>query len=307
MDASVPGDAPLATKTRDGGLASQIATGGLPGPREACYGLPGENRLTPGTMIRYCQGAHADCKQPGARCPLYVTVQGSGAYFGRLKDAARYGKFITVELRSTGDDDAGTLEAIAQVPRLVARDFPGLDEDRVYVVGQSGGSYFVRRALCLGPAADRALAGSISDVYAAWASLIMCPKCDRPFVPKAGNFHVLNIIGEVDGTTAGQCGAELRMMAQGLGCATPHGGTCNVPAGDPLHPRADGGPAARKMLFGACSKGSLAAYVMNGEAHTVKFAKAYSPAVDAYEIAWQWFQDKRKSGGGAAVGTACPM
>jgi hypothetical protein len=282
------------------GLAAQATGSGLPGPRESCYGLPGENRLLPRTMVRYCVGAHADCKAPGAGCPLYVTLNTTGAYFGRLRDPARWGKFITVELRMTGDDPP---DALAELPRVIARDFPGLDETRIYAMGASGGAYHIRRSVCL-RTGDRSPLGTLSDVFAGLGFVIMCPLCDDGFAPRAGSLHVIAINGAEDTVTRGACEAELEKLASTWQCGDAGGTWCNAQADDGLVP-GDGTDKVRKLTFGACRRGDLVGYTFRDEGHATVYAKNFTPPVRAYDMAWEFFRTRRKVDPGAGPGRVC--
>jgi hypothetical protein len=103
----------------------------------------------PGTGITYCVKADASCSAASGSCPLYVTINqgGTRSYFDRVADSAANGAFIAVLLDSLTDGN-DVKDAFAELPRVIAHDYVGLDRQRVYVVGFSAGSGAITRALC---------------------------------------------------------------------------------------------------------------------------------------------------------------
>ena len=276
-----------------GGTSGGMAGGG------GCGELDGTSMKLPGTGNEYCVKAHPDCLDAKASCPLYITLNTNGAYFDRVDDASANGTFITVESRQTFDGK-GVKDPLAELPRVLAVDYPGLDAQRIYLVGWSAGAGGVARGMCQASKDfDKSTYGTTSDVYAAIATLGGCPKCGDDFKPIAGKWHVFATNG-LDDQFGGQgCADSLLRFAKANGCSDLGASWCAVPPGDE-HVAAAPGKAsvAEKISFGTCPGGDVVGYRFGGEGHVVSYKKNFDPKVRAYDMVWEFLQGRTKGDGG---------
>lgn len=288
------------TPTTDGGYRPGVpGTGlagtnsGVPNPGYACP-AGGEPFKLPGTGIPYCVRAHVDCKSAGAMCPLYVTINTQGWFFDRVADPAKNGKFITVELY-TETDGLGVKDKLAETPRVIAKDYPGLDPSRIYAIGWSAGAGAVTRGLChISKKSDFSTYGTTSDVYAAVVGVGGCG-CASDYVQISGNWHVLTWNGMNDPFNGGDsCEAGLRNRAVVNGCASPSAQWQPVQKDDPYAANGDGSLNAERLSFGACARGDVIGYRFKDEAHVVSAKVHFNPKISAPDTVWAFLQGRRK-------------
>lgn len=283
-------------------LDREITSGALDGAGSggneggsACTDIPGgANMILPGTGVEYCVKAHPSCSQPSASCPLYVMSNTAGAFFDRVDHADDYGTFI-VALSSGERDGQSVKDWVAELPRVIATDYPGLDEQKIYMVGWSAGAGAVYRGQCSSSKGfDESIYGTTSDVYAAVVTMGGCPACSDNFRPISGNFHVFAINGRLDQFGSDGCEDQLRTLALTNGCTDPNGAWRNVAASDPYMVGGDGSDNAQKMTFGDCPGGDVVGYRFADEAHVVSYKKHYDPKVSGYDLIWTFLQGRTK-------------
>ena len=247
----------------------------------------------PVSGVEYCVKASPACATPAGACPLYVTINTDGAYFPRVDDPAS-GNLIVVELYTETDGDA-VKNKMAETPRVIANDYPGLDKSRIYAVGWSAGAGAVARGLChIAKKSDFSTLGTTSDIYAAVVAMGGCG-CSNNYAQLAGNWHVLTWNGAEDMFGGGDsCEAGLRQRATVNGCENPSAAWTPVAAADGFAKNANGSANAERLDFGRCERGDVTGYRFKGEAHVVTAKKNFSPSISGYDTIWRFLQDRRK-------------
>lgn len=285
-----------------GGGVTPAESGGEPGGDACGEGMNGVSMILPGSGSGYCVKANPDCTSPQASCPLYITLNTKGALFNRVDDAETNGPFITVESRQSFDGE-DVKDPIAELPRVITKDYPGLDDQRIYLVGWSAGAGALVRGLCQSSKGfDESPFGTTSDVYAAMVSVGGCVKCSDNFEPISGQWHVFAANGENDPFAGDGCEDALRAHAMRNGCSQPDAPWCNVPAGDDYLPSADGSDSAVKLSFGQCPGGDVVGYRFKDEEHVLSYDEHFDPRVRAYDVVWAFLQGRTKSDGGTTGG-----
>lgn len=280
-----------------------VATGwahdgrGMPNPGGACpdgeHSVGAVPMRLPISGVEYCVKATPECSTPGASCPLYVTINTNGAFFGRVDDPATHGALITVELYTETDGDH-IKDKLAELPRVIANDYPGLDRERVYIVGWSAGAGAVSRGLChRAKRSDFSEIGTTSDIYAAIATLGGCG-CGN-YLQLDGNWHHVSFNGMEDPFNGGDsCEARMRERAVVNGCSNPSASWQPVAADDPYARNGDGSANAERLDFGECARGAVVAYRGRDEAHVVSFSEHFDPRISGYDTVWRFLQGRRK-------------
>ncbi len=293
----VPGGGGSGNGEGDGGAAADGAPalpadgqGGVVGG-DACGDIAqGTSMRLPGTGVGYCLGAHPDCAQAGADCPLYVTSNTAGAYFDRLAEQP-----LIVALSTGARDGDGVKDWVAELPRVVARDWPGLDPGRIYMVGWSAGAGAVFRGQCQAAKGyDESTFGTTSDIYAAIATLGGCPNCSEGFAQRAGNFHVFATNGRDDQFGGDGCEARLRQRATVNRCARLDAAWTPVAPDDAWVADAPGTAVAEKLDFRPCPDGDVVGYRFADEGHVVSYRTHFDPRIRAYDLVWAFLQGKTK-------------
>jgi hypothetical protein len=284
------GDAGFRPDTAATGL--EAGTAGIPNPGGKCV-AGGTPMKLPGTGVGYCVKASPSCATAGARCPLYVTINTNGWYFARVDDAAN-GPLITVELY-TETDGTGVKDKMAELPRVIAKDWPGLDPSRIYAIGWSAGSGAVSRGLChVSKRSDFSSYGTTSDVYAAVVGVGGCG-CANDYAPLSGNWHAITWNGMLDQFNGGDsCEAGLRKRAAVNGCANAAVSWEPVGRDDRYARNGDGSRNAEKLDFGPCTKGDVIGYRFADEGHVVSAKKHFDPKISAADTVWNFLQGKSK-------------
>lgn len=250
----------------------------------------------PTTGIEYCVKAHPDCQQAGTNCPLYITINTDGAFFSRVDDPVANGKFITVELYTETDGD-GVKDKLAEMPRVIAHDYPGLDRERVFAIGWSAGAGAVTRGLChISKKSDFSMLGTTSDIYAGWVALGGCG-CSSDYIPIDGNWFGLTFNGTEDQFNGGDaCEMGLRDRAFINGCADPKSSWQPILPEDPYAKNGTGSSNAERLHFGSCSGGEVVGYRGRDEGHVLSFKTHFDPKISGYDTTWNFLQGKTKHG-----------
>lgn len=265
-----------------------LSGGGVSNPGGRCPDQPGAVPMRlPATDVEYCVQASPECAHEGADCPLYVTINTDGAFFGRE------GQFITVELYTETDGD-GVKDKLAELPRVIAYDYPGLDRERVYAVGWSAGAGAVKRGLChISKKSDHSEHGTTSDIYAAIVALGGCG-CDD-YVQLEGNWHSFSFNGTDDQFNGGDaCEETLRLRAHVNGCDDLDATWMPLEPDDPYARNGDGSDNAERLHFGDCERGEVVGYRGRDEGHVLSFKKHFDPKISGYDAAWSFLQGKTK-------------
>jgi len=268
--------------------------GGVPNPGGRCPADAGGTPMRlPESDVEYCVKASPACETGEACCPLYVTINAEGPYFGRVDDPAANGELITVELYTETDGNE-IKHKLAELPRVIAHDYPGLDRGRVYAVGWSAGSGAVARGLChQSKQSDLSPLGTTSDLYAALVGIGGCG-CASDYVQLAGNWHMLTWNGMEDQFAAGSCEEGLRQRALVNGCDALDAAWQPVSPADPYAENADGSTNAERLDFGSCAFGEVTGYRFRDEGHVVSAKLHFDPKISAYDTAWEFLQGKVK-------------
>ena len=192
----------------------------------------------------------------------------------------------------------GVKDPLAELPRVIAADYPGLDPQRIYLVGWSAGAGAVYRGMCQkAKGYDESRFGTTSDIYAAIATLGGCPKCSDSFVPLAGNWHVFATNGTDDQFGDSGCEESLRALAATNTCSDLRATWCPARPGDEHVPGAPGqAKVLEKLSFGDCPGGDVVGYRFGDEGHTVSYKKNFDPKVRAYDMIWDFLQGRTKGG-----------
>jgi dienelactone hydrolase len=293
---------PYADETGGGDDGSACAEPGSAFAAESvseCEDHPGTLLETlPGTGTSYCVAAHPDCTLAGAGCALVITLNTGGAYFGKVDEPEQWGPLIAVESYGPNDGDE-VKDTLAELPRVLMQDYPGIDPDRIYLVGWSAGAGGVYRGMCHSAKGyDQSSYGTTSDLYAAIATLGGCPSCSAGFAPISGNWHVFATNGVEDQFGGQGCEDSLRALAQVNGCTQAADATwANASPEDPYVEGADGSHHAQVLGFGSCQGGDVLGYRFADEGHVVSYKQHYDPKVSAYAMIWAFLQGRRKQGG----------
>ncbi|MEM9458675.1 MAG: hypothetical protein AAGF11_31150 [Myxococcota bacterium] len=271
--------------------------GGVANPGGRCPdGKGGTPMRLPRSDVEYCVKASAACETGEACCPLFVTINAEGPYFGRVDEPQVHGDFITVELYTESDGDE-IKHKLAELPRVIAHDYPGLDRGRVYGIGWSAGSGAVRRGLChRSKQSDLSELGTTSDIYAALVGIGGCG-CAFDYVQLAGNWHVLTWNGMDDQFAADSCAEGLTERAAINGCERLDASWQPVAPDDPYAHNADGSTNAERLDFGRCAFGEVTGYRFRDEGHVLSAKKHFEPKIRAYDTAWEFLQGKVKDPG----------
>lgn len=271
------------------------AEGGIADPGGTCPSAPGGTPMKlPGTGTGYCVKASPACTSEGADCPLYITINTDGALFGRV-DAAEDGPLIAVELYVETDGD-GIKDKLAELPRVIDSDYPGLDRERVYAIGWSAGAGAVGRGLChISKKSDFSTFGTTSDLYTAVVALGGCG-CSNDYVQLAGDWHVFTFNGMNDIFNGGDaCEAGLRLRAAVNGCSDLDAKWSPLPANHPIVVGGDGSNNAELLDFGTCARGQVLGVRGRDEDHVVSFKQHFDPKISGYDAVWNFLRGKRKS------------
>lgn len=270
---------------------------GVPNPGGKCTKNGGTPMKLPGTGVEYCLKASDACLQAGASCPLYVSLNLDGAFFPYLDDAAN-GPAISAELYCEMDGDL-IKDKMAELPRVIAADFPGLDRERIYAIGWSAGAGGVGRSLChVSKKSDFSPYGTTSDLYAAVIGLGGCG-CTNDYVQLAGSWHVATWNGAVDQFNGGDaCEAGLRKRAAVNGCSALDAAWKPVAPDDPYAKNGDGSANAERLDFGTCQFGGVTGYRFKDEGHVLSAKKYFDPKISGVDTVWRFLQGRTKSNGG---------
>jgi poly(3-hydroxybutyrate) depolymerase len=271
------------------------SAGGLANEGGRCEDSPGAiPRKLPVTGVEYCVKAHPTCATEGAGCPLIVTINTAGALFSRVDGQGPDARAIVVELYVETDGDK-IKDKLAELPRVIAQDYPGLDRSRVHAVGWSAGAGAVGRGLChISKKSDFSSLGTTSDLYASVIALGGCG-CASDYIQLAGNWHVMTFNGMEDPFNGGDsCEAGLRKRAAVNGCERPDAAWAPLLPSDPHAANGDGSSNAEVLDFGACKHGDVRGYRGKGEGHVVSFKKNFDPKISGYDTVWSFLQGKTK-------------
>jgi hypothetical protein len=269
-------------------------------PAAGCEDVPGATLQTlPGTGVTYCVKAHPDCSQAGADCMLLVTSGATKPFLTYVDDADRWGP--TVVALSYGPTDGNAVKDwVAELPRVLLTEQPGISRDRVLFVGFSAGAGSAFRGQCSSSKGfDTSTYGTTSDLYAGIATMGGCPACSDSFRQLSGNFHVFAINSEGDQFAGDGCEDSVRPRAIANGCVNPGATWQPLRDDDPI---SLGLVQGQRLTFGPCSAGDVAAYRVSGGGHDVR-----SGDLSYYEVLWRWSLGRRKQSGGVTGVTACGL
>ncbi|MDX2019702.1 MAG: hypothetical protein SF187_05630 [Deltaproteobacteria bacterium] len=284
METKAPGDGEVAS-TKDGMGCGEV----------------GVIRVLPGTGSKYCVAWNKQCEKPGGNCPLLVAVNMDHRFFKYLSDPTSP-PYIAVESYQETDGQ-GVKDKLAEIPRVITKDFPGLDPERIYAIGWSAGAGAVSRGLCMSSKNyDESSFGTTSDIYAAMVTAGGCSACSDGFMPIAGNTHVFATNGSEDPFAAEGCVPKLKALAKINGCSQPEAKWCNVAPADALVPNAPGNDRVRRISFGTCPRGDVEAYLFMDEGHDITYKKHLDPRARSYDMIFRWLQGRRKPLGAGQYG-----
>lgn len=271
--------------------ASLPVTGGT------CARPGGERRKLPGTGVEYCVRAAPSCKTAAGKCPLYVTLNSGEAYFDWVADEKTYGTFITVELYQSFDGN-DVKDPQAELPRVIAVDYPGLDRERIYIIGFSAGTGGITRGEChYAKMTDKSKYGTTSDIYAALVGMGGCLSCPEDYKPLDGKWHIYMSNGATDSLGgADSCLSILQQRARINGCANPTATWQQAEVADlaGARPRDPANVRAEKVVFTGCTGGDVIGFRYADEGHVPTYMKYFDPRANAYDIAWKFLQGKTK-------------
>lgn len=275
------------------GWAAPATAGGVDRAGNCAAGAAAKS--LPGTGLSYCVKADASCSAASGSCPLYVNINqgGTRSYFDRVADSTTNGAFIAVLLDSLADGN-DVKDAFAELPRVIAHDYAGLDRQRVYAVGFSAGSGAITRALChIAKGSDGSRYGSTSDIYTALAFGGAPCGCNVGFEPPsgAGSSDILSVTGDKDEFNQGDGGEHtLRNRAFVSGCTEQTNLWRGVASDDAYVLGEDGSCAVvKKLSFGTCPGGDVVGYEFSNWPHDSRY-----PGNQFEDIAWRFFQGRRK-------------
>jgi hypothetical protein len=282
------------------GVAAAGWTPGSPGvsnPGGMCTSHGGTPMKLPVTGVDYCIKASPECSTAGAQCPLYVSLNLDGAFFPYLDDPAN-GPMIAVELYCETDGDK-IKDKLAELPRVIATDYAGLDRQRIYAIGWSAGAGGVTRGLChISKKSDFSTLGTTSDLYAAVVALGGCG-CSGDYVQLAGSWHIITWNGMKDPFNGGDaCEKGLRERAIVNGCSQLDAAWTPVPASDAYAKNADGSSNAERLDFGTCQLGGVTGYRFKDEGHVLSAKSHFNPKIGGVDTVWRFLQGRTKNNGG---------
>jgi hypothetical protein len=251
-----------------------------------------------GTGHTYCVKANTACQMPGAGCFVVITFNMGAThglsltYAGRVDQPQLFGKLIAV-----GGGVEATNDVMAELPRQLMKDHPGIDAARIYALGNSRGA----GAISAITSSNASRFGTTWSEYAAVGVVSAGMRVGAMFKP-AGRFNAIFINGWDDVAEPG--GA--RPLAAIAGCADQQAAWRNVGADDPLMAGGNGTDIAQKLTFGACPGGDVVAYRFKDEGHVADFEKHFNPRVRAVNIAWDFFQGRTRDARTiTGTGSAC--
>ena len=252
------------------------------------------------TNTKYRIKAHPDCKNASSSCPLYVThnIGTTGANFFQYvnPESTLLPPAIVVETLQKSDGKT-VKDPLALIPRKLMKEFPGLDKNRIYIIGFSAGAGVVFRGLCMkSKDYDQSEFGTTSDLYAAVVTVGGCPNCSSGFNPP-DNFHVLAINGDSDKFAGNGCQDKLDTLAKSNNCSetAPVWKKIASPENDefPIVPK-EGRDTVSIRNYGTCQDGDVVGLVFAGEGHVLSYKKNFSPKIRPYDYAFLWLQGKVK-------------
>lgn len=255
-----------------------------------------EQAALPGTGAVYCLYESEACRAPGAACPLIITVNYNGAFMDHLKNPATFGNFLLAWV-DVDPSHKFLPDVYAELPKVIKERMPGADLDRVYLLGLSRGGGPLNSLLV--PEADTSTYGKISDTYAAFAYVASCPrsKPGGPQIPLLTSVGTKDFIA-FEGTCAreeekAQAGAI--SVAQTNGCTGLDSSWHAVMPDDPYAMGADGSTNAQVRTYGPCAA-DVVQYRFMDEEHVVKYSKHWNPQIRADDVAWNFFQGRKRRG-----------
>ena len=179
-----------------------------------------------------------------------------------------------------------------ELPSALRDEFPGIDPQTIYVLGNSAGNGAIRSMLQNPNAADQ---------YAAAAVLAGGLKVPEDYVP-ANNLHVVFFNGKDDVEEPN----GLSELALANGCSDPAAQWTNVSSADPYVPRGDCTDIAERWTAGTCDHGSVVAYRFKDEGHDAAGYDAhFEPRVRPMRMAFDFFMGRQLDGGLFGARSAC--
>lgn len=294
-DSGEPGECP--------GQPAPMGYLGASGERESC-GMPDagaskidvpecDDRKLSDTGLEYCVRAHPDCESPGAGCFAVITFnmgpKGLSQTIGnRTREPHLYGKFVAV-----GGGTSADLEQMIELPQALRKEFPGIDPQTIYVLGNSAGNGAIKSLLQSAEAASQ---------YAAAAVIAGGIKVPDDYVPQS-NLHVIFINGKDDIADPG----GLREIAAKNGCEDADGAQWhNVSSADPYVTGGDCTDIAERITFGACATGDVVGYRFKDEGHDAAgYDQHFEPRVRPMRMAFDFFMGRSLDDGLSGTGSAC--
>jgi len=152
---------------------------------------------------------------------LLVTSGTSRAFLNRVDDGERWGPTVVALGYGPTDGDA-VKDWVAELPRVLMADLPGISRERILFAGFSSGAGAGFRGQCQSSKGyDESTYGTTSDLYAGVAAYGGCVACSGSFRQLAGNFHVLTINGWNDQVAGDGCECRGRIPASTHGTVYP--------------------------------------------------------------------------------------
>lgn len=264
----------------------------------------------PGYDFVHCIKAHPDCATPGTDCPVYITGGVGDAYFNRVEQPQRYGRFMVVRLDAEAWEPRNAEERlhVSALIDLIRAEYPGHDPDSFYFVAFSNPS----DTLSAVASGSRGEGGtSLDGAFAAFVKMGYCAN-----EPEAGAYpaHWLTIAGGDDDTHAGDGSCvsldpgkpdALRLWAELNGC-DGGGEWADVDATEPYFGGANGSGVVKKRTFGNCSQADILHYRFMDERHTAEFDTHFAPPLSGVQIAWNFLQGRKRPSAGGVQGLESP-
>ena len=282
-------------------LPQSVGYMGAQGERENC-GIPHDSaspeagpcqdRTLPGTGLEYCVRANPACAEKGAGCFAVITFNMgpkglSQTIGGRVNKPQQFGRFVAV-----GGGTSADTEQMIELPQALRQEFPGIDPDTIYVLGNSAGNGAISNML-----ADPAAASQ----YAAAAVLAGGIKVPDDYAPP-NNLHVIFFNGKDDVEMPN----GLREIAAANGCEDPEAPWENITSADPYVPRGDCSDIAERLAAGPCTHGDVLAYRFKDEGHdSAGYDQHFDPRVRPMKMAFDFFVGRALAGGLVGAGSAC--